>query len=70
MRWQNRRLRVGDAVCIRVVEADGASRPTRRERSDPALVEKAEKKYVENIAKRLGWKILKPRRTHKKQAYP
>jgi hypothetical protein len=60
VRWRNRRLRIGDEVRIRICEAERATRPASREQSDPALVEKAEKKYLENAAKRLGWKILKP----------
>jgi hypothetical protein len=52
---------VGDDVRIRIGEAELASKPSRRERADPAFVAKAEEKYLENAAKRLGWKIVKPR---------
>lgn len=60
VRWQNRRLRAGDEVRIRIAEAELASKPKRRERADPTLVARAEEKYLENAAKRLGWKIVKP----------
>ncbi len=60
VRWRNRALRVGDDVRIRIGEAELASKPSRRERTDPALVAKAKKKYLENAAKKLGWKIVKP----------
>jgi hypothetical protein len=52
---------VGDEIRIRIGEAELASKPHRRERTDPAFVAKAEGKYLENAAMRLGWKIVKPR---------
>ena len=69
VRWQSRRLRLGDEVRITIAEAVLASKPARRERADPNLVAKAEAKYLENAAKRLGWKIVKPGRLQAKQAY-
>jgi hypothetical protein len=61
VRWQSRRLHVGDEIRIRIGEAALASKPHRRESTDPAFVAKAEGKYLENAAMRLGWKIVKPR---------
>src|SRR5258706_15870594 len=63
--WPSRRLRIGDEVRIRVVESDKASRPARRERSDPTLVENAEKSGSARKVPRLArfdasMKILEP----------
>ena len=58
LQWQNRRLRLGDEIRISVAESDTAGRPSRRERGDPALVEKAEKKYIETAAKRWDGRLL------------
>src|SRR6476660_3386964 len=41
VRWQNRRLHMGDEIRIRIGEAALASKPHRRERTDPAFVAKA-----------------------------
>jgi hypothetical protein len=62
--WHCRKLWLGDEVRIRIGEARLASKPSRRERADPALAAKAEEKYPENTARGLGWTILKPRRSH------
>jgi hypothetical protein len=66
IRWQDRRLRVGDEVCIRIGEGELASKPRRRERADPAWVAEAGVKYLEKAAKRLGWAIVKPGRSRTK----
>jgi hypothetical protein len=66
IRWQDRRLRVGDEVRIRIGEGELASKPRRRERADPAWVAEAEAKYLEKAAKRLGWTIVKPGRSRTK----
>jgi len=57
---------LGDEVRIRIAEACLASKPSRRERADPALAANAEEKYLENAAKRLGWRIVKPGRSQAK----
>ena len=67
LHWQEyRRLRRGDEIRIKVAEAAVASKPSRREREDPTLGAKAEAKYLENAAKRLGWKIVKPTKSRAK----
>jgi hypothetical protein len=59
VRWKAPKLRTGDEVRIKIIETDRPDKPSRRERADPDLVIKAEKKYVERTAKRLGWKLVK-----------
>ena|ERR1700690_303734 len=67
LHWQEQRLlRQGDEIQIRVAEAEVASKPCRREREDPTLGAKAEAKYLEHAAKRLGWKIVKPTKSRAK----
>jgi hypothetical protein len=67
LRWQQlRRLRLGDEIQIKIAQAEVASKPLRRERDDPTLGAKAEAKYLENAAERLGWKIVKPSRSRAK----
>ncbi len=63
IRWQSRRVRAGDDVRIRIAESELASKPSRRERADPTLIAKAEEKYLEKAAARLGWKIIKPKKS-------
>jgi hypothetical protein len=58
-RWKTPKLRTGDEVRIKVIETDRPDKPSKRERADPDEALKAEKKYVERTAKRLGWKIVK-----------
>jgi len=64
--WQIRRLRGGDEIRVRIAEGEVASRHRRPPPIDPAqLAEKAEK-YLENAAKRRGWKIVKPTKSRAK----
>jgi len=59
--WQKqRKLRLGDEIKIKIAEAEVASKPRRREREDPTFGAKAEARYLENAARRLGWKIFRP----------
>jgi hypothetical protein len=55
--WQKRNLRVGDEVRIKVIEAQGVDHPRWRHRDDPALVLRAKKRSLREMAKELGWKI-------------
>jgi hypothetical protein len=61
IRWKTPQLRSGDEILIRIIDAEVVDKPSRRERADPAEVINAEKKYVERTAKKLGWKVVKPR---------
>ena len=57
VRWRSARLKVGDEIRVRIIEADSVDRPRKRERRDPAKELRAKKKYVRNMAKELGWAI-------------
>ena len=58
VRWVNQRpLRVGDQVHIKIIEADAVDKPIKRWRPDPAEELKSKKRYVRRMAKELGWKI-------------
>jgi hypothetical protein len=66
LRWKTPRLRSGDEICIKIIETDSADKPNERKRAAPEL-ESAKKKYVERTAKSLGWKIVKPPPSRKRQ---
>ncbi len=58
VRWvSQKRLRVGDRISVKVVEARSADKPSKAYRINPAETLKAKKCYVRSIAKELGWKI-------------
>src|SRR6516225_7527738 len=46
LRWLDRRLRRGDVVTIKVVEADSADKPRERRRSNPEADLRQRKSYV------------------------
>lgn len=48
--WIKRHLKIGDEIKIRIVKSSNFTQPTRR-REDPQLVEKAKRKYYENLKK-------------------
>jgi hypothetical protein len=72
VRWRRWRLRAGDEVRVRIVESESADAPRTRFLRDPAKELQSQKRYVREIAKRLGWKIQvaksgheeRPRRAH------
>jgi hypothetical protein len=55
--WENRDLRVGDEVRIKIVEIESSDKPKTRHRWDPREQSKMERRYVRATAKKLGWKI-------------
>jgi hypothetical protein len=58
LKWTRiKRLRVGDEIRVKIVEAASADCPTERKPIDPTETLKAKKRYVRMIAKELGWKI-------------
>lgn len=61
---KQKRLKVGDEIRVKIVEARSADKPVRKRRIDPGETLKAKKHYVRMVAKELGWKIeTKPRRS-------
>ena len=57
VRWLDRELKVGDEVSIRIAEDAPIDEPHSRERNDPAKELNAQKRYVREMAEKLGWKI-------------
>ncbi len=57
VRWQNRVLRLGDEVRVRIVERKLADIPSKRSPRDPKAELKSQKRYVRKMAKKLGWRI-------------
>ncbi len=57
LRWLDRKIRRGDVVSIKVVEADFPDKPRKRKRPNPASDLRPQKQYVRRMAKRFGWKI-------------
>jgi hypothetical protein len=61
LRWHQRPLRVGDEICIKVLEAASVDKPRHRQKRNRTEELRQEKRYVRQTAKRLGWKIVVPR---------
>jgi hypothetical protein len=61
LRWCRRPLRVGDDVCIKVIEADSVDRPRHRQPRNRTEELRHQKAYVRQMAKKFGWKIVVPR---------
>jgi len=56
--WQDRRLRVGDEIRIRIANQKRADAPAKRFPTDsPAQKLESKKRYVRQCAKELGWEI-------------
>jgi hypothetical protein len=57
LRWLDRKLKRGDVVSIKVVEADSPDKPRERQHPSPATDLRRRKQYVRRMAKQFGWKI-------------
>lgn len=57
VRWRNTRLRVGDEVRVKIVEADSVDRPRKRFKRNRKKELETQKRHVRETAKKLGWKI-------------
>jgi hypothetical protein len=55
--WQDRSLRVGDEIGIRIANRKRADPPTKRFPRDPSKELESKKRYVRHYAKELGWEI-------------
>ena len=62
LRWQQRKLQIGDHVLIKIVEADTVDVPTVLQTA-PRDSRKYEKAYVRRMAKEFGWTITTGRRS-------
>jgi hypothetical protein len=65
IKWINQKpLRVGDELQIKIVEATLVDKPTKRHRIDPGMQLRSKKRYVRMMAKELGWKVqTQPKRS-------
>jgi len=61
IRWQDRNLRVGDEVRIRIANRKRADIPVKRFPRDPSRELEVQKRYVREYAKKLGWEIRESR---------
>jgi hypothetical protein len=58
LKWTGpKRLRAGDEIRVKIVEAISVDRPVKKKSIDPKETLRAKKRYVRMIAKELGWKI-------------
>ena len=62
LRWLDHKLEVGDEVKIKVMADAPVDPPLSRTRADPAKDLRRRKQYVKDMAKKLGWKIVIPKR--------
>lgn len=67
LRWLRRRLRVGDRVVIQILESAHIDTPKRRNRDDPALVDRAKRRYFERLKKDYARKTKVQRRRRAKR---
>jgi hypothetical protein len=58
--WKQSRLRAGDELRVKIVEAEAADKRSRRFPRDPSTDEKRKKRYALQMAKQFGWKIERP----------
>jgi hypothetical protein len=61
--WKRSRLRTGDELRVKIVEAEAVDKPRERFPRDPSAEEKRKKRYVLEMAKQLGCKIQRPNRS-------
>ena len=58
LEWtRQKRLRVGDEIRVKIVEAASVDKPVKIKPIDPTEALKAKKRYIRMVAKELGWHI-------------
>jgi hypothetical protein len=58
LKWTGpQRLRVGDEIRVKIVEAVSVDKPVNTKPIDPTEALRAKRRYVRMLAKELGWKI-------------
>ena len=55
--WKRRRLKTGDEIRVKIVDAASVDRPKRRQRRDSKQELAAQKRYVREMARKLGWEL-------------
>ncbi len=58
VRWVGRKLKIGDEIHVVIVEDAPVDRPRTHKRPDPAEDLRQQKRYVRQMAKKFGWRIL------------
>ena len=61
---RQKRLRVGDKIQIRVIEAISVDKPKRKKQPNQAYLQRARKLYVRKMAKEFGWEIKSNAKKH------
>ena len=56
--WRNTRLKLGDEVKLRIVEANRVDRPQQKYKMDSKQNKKNSKAYVLAICRKYGWKLV------------
>lgn len=62
--WRRQRLKAGDEVRVKIVETTSVDRPKERRQPDPKQDLKAQKRYVREMARKLGWQVTTKRVKH------
>ena len=55
--WRRQSLRTGDEIRVKIVEATSVDRPKVRRKEDPKQELKKQKRYVRDMARKLGWQV-------------
>jgi hypothetical protein len=55
--WRNQKLKTGDEVRVKIIESSSIDRPKERHRRDSKQELRAQKRYVREMARKLGWKV-------------
>ena len=55
--WRRQSLRTGDEIRVKIVEATSVDRPNVRRKEDPKQELKRQKRYVRDMARKLGWQV-------------
>jgi hypothetical protein len=61
VRWRHHRIKVGDEICIKVVESKLVDPPRHRYKRDRTRELREQKAYVRQMARKLGWKVSEVR---------
>ncbi|HEU4342462.1 MAG TPA: hypothetical protein VFU31_12910 [Candidatus Binatia bacterium] len=54
LKWQDRKLKTGDVLTIRVITATRVDAPKRRVAEDPKLLERSQRRYYQRLKRKFG----------------
>ena len=52
LNWEDRRLKVGDLLTIKVITAERVDQPRRRVSEDPKLIERSQRRYYQRLKRK------------------